>query len=82
MTLEHHPLVREFPEYQDRIHELKVSDPEFRELFDEYHDVDQEIYRHEQDIEPTSDEYLEPLKMRRVHLKDKLYEMIRRPANT
>jgi uncharacterized protein YdcH (DUF465 family) len=77
MSLEHHPLLREFPEFQQQIHEMKVSNPEFRQLFDEYHEVDQEIFRHEQDIEPISDEYLEPLKMRRVHLKDRLYEMLR-----
>ena len=73
MTLEHHPLIKEFPEYHDLIHKLKTEDSHFRKQFEEYHELDREIYRHEQDIEPVSDEYLEELKMKRVHLKDALF---------
>lgn len=77
MTLEHHPLIKEFPEYHDQIHKLKTEDSHFRKQFDEYHELDREIYRHEQDIEPVSDEYLEELKMKRVHLKDALFAALK-----
>jgi len=77
MTLEHHPLIKEFPEYHDLIHKLKTEDSHFRVQFDEYHELDKEIYRHEQDIEPTSDDYLEELKMKRVHLKDALFAALK-----
>jgi uncharacterized protein YdcH (DUF465 family) len=40
----HHDLHSEFPQHNDRIHELKVSDKHFRKLFDEYHDTDHKIH--------------------------------------
>ena len=76
MLGEHHSLVQEFPEYKDKIHELKISDPEFAKLFEKYDDIDKEIYRIEMQIENTSDEYVENLKIRRVQLKDTLYTML------
>ena len=76
MLGEHHGLVQEFPEYKDKIHELKTSDPEFAKLFEKYNDIDKEIYRIEMQIENTSDEYAENLKIRRVQLKDRLYTML------
>ena len=76
MLGEHHNLAHEFPEYKDQIHELKVNDPEFAQLFEKYEDIDKEIYRIEMQIENTSDEYLEGLKIKRVKLKDQLYVML------
>lgn len=77
MTLEHHhDLAHEFPEYKDRIHELKMNNEEFAGLYTEYQEVDKEIYRIEQEIEAHSDEYTEDLKKKRVWLKDKLYAML------
>jgi len=76
MLGEHHNLAHEFPEYKDQIHELKVNDPEFAQLFEKYEDIDKEIYRIEMQIENTSDEYLEGLKIKRVKLKDQLYAML------
>jgi uncharacterized protein YdcH (DUF465 family) len=76
MLGEHHSLVQEFPEYKDKIHELKISDLEFAKLFEKYDDIDKEIYRIEMQIENTSDEYIENLKIRRVQLKDQLYTML------
>ena len=76
MLGEHHSLALEFPEYKDKIHELKINDPEFAKLFDKYDEIDKEIYRIEMQIENTSDEYLEGLKIRRVTLKDKLFTML------
>lgn len=76
MLGEHHNLPHEFPEYKDKIHELKISNPEFAKLFEKYENIDKEIYRIEMQIENTSDEYLEGLKIRRVKLKDELYNML------
>ena len=76
MLGEHHSLAREFPEYKDQIHELKVNNPEFAQMFEKYEDIDKEIYRIEMQIENTSDEYLEGLKIKRVKLKDQLYAML------
>ncbi len=73
---EHHDLLHEFPEHKDRIHALKTSDHHFARLFDEYHEVDKEIRRIEQQIETPPDHYVEALKKKRLRLKDELYEMI------
>lgn len=78
MTLEKHDLVHELPEYRDLIHELKMNDNHFARLFDQYHEVDHEVHRIETNAEITSDEYLEELKIRRLHLKDELFEIIKK----
>lgn len=77
MTVEHHDLQHDFPEFHERIHVLKTSNTHFARLFDEYHEVDREVRRIEQEVETPSDVYTEDLKKRRVKLKDELYGMLR-----
>ncbi len=74
--IEHHDLRHDFPELTDKIHELKTSNEHFRRLFDEYHALDREVRRMEEDVEPASDETLEEKKRQRVRLKDELYAML------
>lgn len=74
--IEKHDLHHEFPEYHDRIHELKTSNNHFARLFEEYHDINREILKIEEGGENTSDEYLEALKKKRLLHKDKLYGII------
>lgn len=76
MLGEKHDLIHEFPEYKDRIHSLKMSNRHFVRQSDKYHAVDHEIYRVEEGIENTSDEYLEQLKKKRLALKDELFSML------
>lgn len=78
MTIEKHDIVHEFPEYRDAIHELKMNNAHFAKLFKEYHDIDHEIHCIENDGAKTSDEYLEEKKLRRVHLKDEIYSMLKK----
>lgn len=77
MQGEHHDLVHELPEFREKIHELKVSNNHFAKLFDEYHEVDHEVRRIEQEVETPSDEYTEELKKKRLHLKDELFTMLK-----
>jgi uncharacterized protein YdcH (DUF465 family) len=42
--MEKHDLRHEFPEYEAKIHELKISDMHFKKLFDEYHEINNEIH--------------------------------------
>lgn len=76
MTVESHELAHEFPEYRERIHELKISNHRFAALLDEYDALDREIRRVEQEIETPSDIYTEELKKKRVLLKDELYALL------
>ncbi|MDH5775071.1 MAG: DUF465 domain-containing protein [Nitrospirota bacterium] len=76
MPLRHHPLVKEFPEHHDRIHELKISDGHFHRLMNDYENLDKEIFRAKSDVEPTDDTHLKELGVRRVQLKDQIYALI------
>lgn len=77
MTLEHHrDLAHEFPELKQRVHDLKLESPEFRNLYEKYQALDNEIHRIEQEIDTPSDVYAENLKRRRAQLKDRLYGLL------
>jgi uncharacterized protein len=72
-----HPLTDEFPEFETKIHNLKAANEHFKKLYDEYDEVDHEIYRIESDAEPASDETANQLRITRLRLKDELYRMLR-----
>lgn len=74
--VDHHPLARDFPHLADRLHELKVGDAHFRREMERYEALDKEIVRIEQGLEHRSDEELDGMKMRRVHLKDALHRRL------
>lgn len=76
MSVEHHDLHHEFPELNERIHELKMHDAHFRKLFEEYHELTRSIEKMEDEVTPASTRIEEEAKMRRVHLKDELYRML------
>jgi len=74
--IQKHQLIEEFSEHAERIHELKEKNSHFKKLFDEYDDLDHEVYRIETDSEAASDETLNKLRIERVKLKDALYQLI------
>ncbi|CAA0105414.1 Uncharacterised protein [BD1-7 clade bacterium] len=76
MGVEHHDLVHEFPELKSKIHDLKVSDTHFRRLFDEYHELTRSIENMENEVVPATTQREEEHKVRRVQLKDELYQML------
>ena len=76
MTIEHHDLVHELPEFRDKIHELKSSDHHFRKLFDEYHELTTEIEKMENETIAVATETEEEAKKKRLFLKDQLYKML------
>ena len=80
MQVEHHPLIREFPEHRERIHTLKTSDHHFSKLCSDYESLDKEIVRIEDGLEAKSDAALESLKKRRLLLKDEVYGILRKAA--
>ncbi|MEL6315697.1 MAG: DUF465 domain-containing protein [Pseudomonadota bacterium] len=50
-----HELAEDFPEHAERMHDLKMSDPHFARLFDEYHTINRAIHRAETSVEPVED---------------------------
>ena len=75
----HHSILREFPEHREAIKLLKACDVNFRKMFDEYHTLDEAIYRIEEEIDFATDQEIEELKKRRAWLKDRIYHSIRHP---
>jgi len=72
----HHPISQELPARQATIKYLKSTDHQFRKAYDEYHHLDDAIFRIEEDIDSATDQELQLLKVRRARLKDLLYHSI------
>jgi len=74
--MEKHDLHHEFPQFEDKIHNMKMNDNHFRKLFDEYEDLNHKIHG----VETTglfTDDELNDMRSKRLHLKDELYEMLK-----
>ncbi|WP_079592379.1 YdcH family protein [Bosea thiooxidans] len=67
-----HTLRDEFPNHLDRIHQLKVKDPEFARILEEYDRVNDQIHRAETKIDAISDESETTLRKMRLSLKDSI----------
>lgn len=76
MFNEPHDLLHEFPEFQEKIQTLKKHNSHFAELYQRYHDINDEIQRIVIGIETPSDFYLETLKKSRLYLKDRVYTLL------
>lgn len=77
MQGEKHDLIHELPEYREQIHALKTHNHHFARLYDQYHEVEHEVRRIEENVEVASDEYLEERKKLRLRLKDELFDMLK-----
>jgi uncharacterized protein YdcH (DUF465 family) len=74
--MEKHDLRHEFPQFEQKITELKTSDNRFKNLFDTYHDLNKQVYRIESNVEAHGDEYLKELRHKRVLIKDQIYDIL------
>lgn len=76
MLGENHSLANEFPQYKDRIHQLKLSDEEFARMTNEYNALVHQIRGLEMNGVPVSDSTFTAMKMQGLRLKDKLYHRL------
>jgi hypothetical protein len=74
--MESHDLLHEFPGHREKILSLQKGSNRFRKLQEEYNAADSQIHRIETGAEATTDEHLNELRMKRVHLKDSLYHFL------
>ena len=74
---ENHNLAADFPEFQDAIHNLKLSNAHFRKLFDRFQDIDHALIRAEQRIDLISAVDEENLRKERLQVKDEIYKMLK-----
>lgn len=73
---QNHDIYHEFPEYKDQIEKLKNTNLEFSRLFDEYKELNREVIRIEQLVEPRSHQFHEALKKKRLQAKDRIYTFL------
>ncbi|MFC6670867.1 YdcH family protein [Marinobacterium aestuariivivens] len=71
-----HSLYQDFPQYADRIRQLKQEDATFARLASEYHKLDHSVRGLEMRNVPTTDENYEQMKLRRVQLKDQILRLL------
>lgn len=81
MASNHHPLISEFPNQHETIHQLKLDNAHFRRLMEEYEAVDKEIVGMEEGIENPEDSVLNEEKKKRLLLKDQIADMLREAEN-
>jgi uncharacterized protein YdcH (DUF465 family) len=80
MHIDHHPLIQDFPELRDTLHNLRTHDHHFARLCSEYEELDKRICRIEDDVETASDEELIQSKLERVTRKDELYRLMKKSS--
>jgi uncharacterized protein len=80
MHVEHHALVKDFPEQREALHELRLQDGAFARLADSYEVLDKRICCIECGIEMLADEGLNQLKQERVALKDEVARRLKKAA--
>ena len=80
MHVEHHPLIKDFPELRGVLHELRQGDTDFARLADIYESLDKRICRIEAGSELLADDALLALKQERVGIKDDLARRLKRAA--
>lgn len=69
-----------FPEYRDLISKLKQQDAHFTRLFDEHNELDDKITGLENNpvTASSAQEEIDGLKLKKLALKDALYEILRK----
>ena len=80
MHIDHHPLIKDFPELRGSLHALRVGDTDFARLADAYETLDKRICRIEAGCELLADDALLALKQERVGIKDDLARRLKRAA--
>jgi uncharacterized protein YdcH (DUF465 family) len=81
MTLEYHPLMREFPEFHAELRALQGSDAHFTRLAADYEALDKRIYLIEDGRETLDAQGLQVLKNQRVTLNVEIARQLQLAAN-
>lgn len=71
-----HELAADFPQDVEKIHKLKISDPHFAKLAEEYHQANRAVHRAETGVEPMEELAEIALRKKRMHLKDEIASLL------
>ena len=67
-----------FPEYRDLITKLKTTDAHFTRKFDEHNQLDEEIKRLESHSSSDTTPEVKVLKAKKLHLKEEIFEILKK----
>ena len=67
-----------FPEYREKIAQLRANDRHFSRLFDEHNKIDHEVKQLEDKHSPALQAEIEVLKKQKLALKEELYALLRK----
>ncbi|HSD14192.1 MAG TPA: DUF465 domain-containing protein [Flavobacterium sp.] len=76
--MERHDLLHEFPEFQDKIRQLKTSDTHFKDLFDQYDDLEHKIHRINTGEDVIIDEAMHEMKAKLLFIKDEIFSLLQK----
>ncbi len=76
MTHTPHELHEEFPEYAQKLTELKTNNAHFAKLADDYHEINRAVHRAETNVEPVEELAEVEMRKKRALLKDEIYRML------
>ncbi len=76
MLNENHAFILDFPDLKLDIVQLNHDDPKFKADLQEYHLLDYNIRELEVSGSPIDDESMHELKVKRMELKDMLYQQL------
>ncbi len=71
-----HELPEEFPQYAEKISELRQSDAHFARLADEYHALNHKIHLAETHVEPTDEIHEAEMRKERLAIKDQIWHIL------
>jgi uncharacterized protein YdcH (DUF465 family) len=79
MPTEHldHALSEEFAGHAETIHRLKVSNPHFKDLMTQNHDIWTQIQNIHHEVTPADDSHLHNLQKQRLKLLDEIAALVR-----
>ncbi|NWK75045.1 DUF465 domain-containing protein [Acinetobacter cumulans] len=66
-----------FPEYRERIQQLREENPHFAQMFEQHCELDQSITQLELDPLNHLHEDIEALKRKKLKLKDEMYRLLK-----
>lgn len=67
-----------FSEYREQIAQLKLDDAHFAQIFDQHDALDAQIKRMQAHVDPGTPQEIETLKKEKLHLKDEVYQLLRK----
>ncbi len=82
MHVEHHPLIKDFPEKREQLQKLRQEDPVFARKAEEYEALDKRICRVEDGVETLDDAALSALKQERANMKDDIARDLKRASGS